>query len=114
MKNILSKTVLALGITAMVMAGCTEKGTSEKQYVYLSDAVCTFQSAGNEPFTITVETSPAEWTVTPGASWVTAEQSGNDLVLTAADNADGMERTTTISITAGQVGRRLLFLRRRG
>ena len=86
----------------MVMAGCTEKGTSEKQYVYLSDAVCTFQSAGNEPFTITVETSPAEWTVTPGASWVTAEQSGNDLVLTAADNADGMERTTTISITAGQ------------
>ena len=102
MKNILSKTVLALVITAMVMAGCTEKGTSEKQYVYLSDAVCTFQSAGNEPFTITVETSPAEWTVTPGASWVTAEQSGNDLVLTAADNADGMERTTTISITAGQ------------
>ena len=86
----------------MVMAGCTENGTSEKQYVYLSDAVCTFQSAGNEPFTITVETSPAEWTVTPGASWVTAEQSGNDLVLTAADNADGMERTTTISITAGQ------------
>ena len=102
MKNILSKTVLALGITAMVMAGCTENGTSEKQYVYLRDAVCTFQSAGNEPFTITVETSPAEWTVTPGASWVTAEQSGNDLVLTAADNADGMERTTTISITAGQ------------
>lgn len=102
MKNILSKTVLALGITAMVMAGCTKNGTSEKQYVYLSDAVCTFQSAGNEPFTITVETSPAEWTVTPGASWVTAEQSGNDLVLTAADNADGMERTTTISITAGQ------------
>ena len=102
MKNILSKTVLALGITAMVMAGCTENGTSEKQYVYLSDAACTFQSAGNEPFTITVETSPAEWTVTPGASWVTAEQSGNDLVLTAADNADGMERTTTISITAGQ------------
>ena len=35
MKNILSKTVLALGITAMVMAGCTENGTSEKQYVYL-------------------------------------------------------------------------------
>ena len=59
MKNILSKTVLALGITAMVMAGCTENGTSEKQYVYLSDAACTFQSAGNEPFTITVETSPA-------------------------------------------------------
>lgn len=55
MKNILSKTVLALGITAMVMAGCTENGTSEKQYVYLSDAACTFQSAGNEPFTITVE-----------------------------------------------------------
>lgn len=102
MKNILSKTVLALGITAMVMAGCTEKGTSEKQYVYLSDAACTFQSAGNEPFTITVETSPAEWTVTPGASWVTAEKSGNDLVLTVADNADGMERTTTISVTAGQ------------
>ena len=102
MKNILSKTVLALGITAMVMAGCTENGTSEKQYVYLSDAACTFQSAGNEPFTITVETSPAEWTVTPGASWVTAEKSGNDLVLTVADNADGMERTTTISVTAGQ------------
>ena len=102
MKNILSKTVLALGITAMVMAGCTENGTSEKQYVYLSDAVCTFQSAGNEPFTITVETSPAEWTVTPGASWVTAEQTGHDLELTAADTADGMERTTTISITAGQ------------
>lgn len=73
-----------------------------KQYVYLSDAACTFQSAGNEPFTITVETSPAEWTVTPGASWVTAEKSGNDLVLTVADNADGMERTTTISVTAGQ------------
>lgn len=86
----------------MVMAGCTENGTSEKQYVYLSDAACTFQSAGNEPFTITVETSPAEWTVTPGASWVTAEKSGNDLVLTVADNADGMERTTTISVTAGQ------------
>lgn len=68
----------------------------------LSDAACTFQSAGNEPFTITVETSPAEWTVTPGASWVTAEKSGNDLVLTVADNADGMERTTTISVTAGQ------------
>lgn len=73
-----------------------------KTYVYLSDAACTFQSAGNEPFTITVETSPAEWTVTPGASWVTAEKSGNDLVLTVADNADGMERTTTISVTAGQ------------
>lgn len=102
MKNILSKTVLALGITAMVMAGCTENGTSEKQYVYLSDAVCTFQSAGNEPFTITVETSPAEWTVTPGASWVTAEQSGSDLVLTVADNTDGLERTTTVSVTAGQ------------
>ena len=37
-----------------------------------------------------------------GASWVTAEKSGNDLVLTVADNADGMERTTTISVTAGQ------------
>ena len=34
--------------------------------------------------------------------WVTAEKSGNDLVLTVADNADGMERTTTISVTAGQ------------
>ena len=93
---------MAQGITAMDMPGCTENGTSEKQYVYLSDAACTFQSAGNEPFTITVETSPAEWTVTPGASWVTAEKSGNDLVLTVADNADGMERTTTISVTAGQ------------
>lgn len=102
MKNILSKTVLALGITAMVMAGCTKNGTSETQYVYLSDAACTFQSEGNEPFAITVESSPAEWTVTPGASWVTAEKSGNDLVLTVADNTDGLERTTTVSVTAGQ------------
>lgn len=101
MKNILSKLIMVLCGTALVMSGCS-KEPSEKQYVYLSDAACTFQSAGNEPFTITVETSPAEWTVTPGASWVTAEKSGNDLVLTVADNADGMERTTTISVTAGQ------------
>ena len=97
MKNILSKTVLALGITAMVMAGCTENGTSEKQYVYLSDAACTFQSAGNEPFTITVETSPAEWTVEMGASWVKAERTDDrTLTVTVDDNDTGAERSAVL------------------
>ena len=103
MKNILSKTVLALGITAMVMGGCTENGTSEKQYVYLSDAACTFQSAGNEPFTITVETSPAEWTVEMGASWVKAERTADrTLTVTVEDNDTGSERSAVLTVTAGQ------------
>lgn len=100
MKNILSKLIMVLCGTALVMSGCS-KEPSEKQYVYLSDASITFQYEGNEPYSITVEASPVDWTATSTASWLKAEESGDKLMLTVEDNIDGLERTATVEVNAG-------------
>ena len=69
----------------------------------LSQVVCSFHSEGNEPLAIEVKTSPTEWTVESEASWVTAERTdGRTLTITVADNDASAERSTTVTVEAGQ------------
>ena len=69
----------------------------------LSQVVCSFYGEGNEPLAIEVKTSPAEWTVESGASWVTAERTDDrTLTVTVADNDASAERSATVTIAAGQ------------
>lgn len=69
----------------------------------LSQVVCSFHGAGNEPLAIEVKTSPTEWTVESEASWVTAERTDDrTLTITVADNDASAERSATVTVEAGQ------------
>lgn len=85
-------------LTGAFLAGCTTEQTYE--YVRLSDAACTFLPEGDAPKTIEI-TASGTWQVEPGASWLTVEQEGDAIVLSAADNDSGMERSTTVTIACG-------------
>lgn len=92
-----------LPVLAAAFAACTTEVKEERQFVNLSQVVCSFHGAGNEPLAIEVKTSPTEWTVESEASWVTAERTdGRTLTITVADNDASAERSTTVTVEAGQ------------
>ena len=52
--------------------------------------------------------SPAQWTATPGATWVKIERTDErTLTITVDDNGTGAERNTTITIEAGQASQQI-------
>ena len=95
--------LFVLPVLAAAFAACTTDVKEERQFVNLSQVVCSFHGAGNEPLAIEVKTSPTEWTVESEASWVTAERTdGRTLTITVADNDASAERSTTVTVEAGQ------------
>lgn len=95
--------LFVLPVLAAAFAACTTEVKEERQFVNLSQVVCSFHGAGNEPLAIEVKTSPTEWTVESEASWVTAERTdGRTLTITVADNDASAERSTTVTVEAGQ------------
>lgn len=95
--------LFVLPVLAAAFAACTTEVKEERQFVNLSQVVCSFYGEGNEPLAIEVKTSPAEWTVESGASWVTAERTDDrTLTVTVADNDASAERSATVTIAAGQ------------
>ncbi len=64
---------------------------------------CSFLGEGNSPLAVDVKASPAQWTATPGATWVKIERTDErTLTITVDDNDTGAERNTTVTIDAGQ------------
>ena len=94
--------LFVLPVLAAAFAACTTEVKEERQFVNLSQVVCSFHGAGNEPLAIEVKTSPTEWTVESEASWVTAERTdGRTLTITVADNDASAERSRTVTVEAG-------------
>ena len=60
--------LFVLPVLAAAFAACTTEVKEERQFVNLSQVVCSFHGAGNEPLAIEVKTSPTEWTVESEAS----------------------------------------------
>ena len=95
--------LFVLPVLAAAFAACSTEVKEERQFVNLSQVVCSFHGAGNEPLAIEVKKSPTEWTVESEASWVTAERTdGRTLTITVADNDASAERSTTVTVEAGQ------------
>ena len=95
--------LFVLPVVAATVAACTTEVKEERQFVNLSQGVCSFHGEGNEPLAIEVKTSPTEWTVESGASWVTAERTDDrTLTVTVADNNMDAERSATVTVAAGQ------------
>ena len=103
MKRILSKG-LAVVLALAACTGCKSTEGETFHYVNLSQVLCTFLGEENQPLEITVKASPAAYEATPGATWVKATQSedGKVLILTVDDNDTGAERSTTVTIAAGE------------
>ena len=103
MKRILSKG-LAVVLALAACTGCKSTEGETFHYVNLSQVLCTFLGEENQPLEITVKASPADYEVAPGASWLKAEKSedGKTLTLTVEDNETGAERSTTVTVEAGQ------------
>lgn len=100
--------LFVLPVLAAAFAACTTEVKEERQFVNLSQVVCSFHGEGNEPLAIEVKTSPAGWTVESGASWVKAERTDDrTLTLTVADNDSGAERSASVTVTAGQAVEKL-------
>ena len=103
MKRILFRS-FAVVLALAACTGCKSTGEETFHYVNLSQVSCSFLGEGNQPLEITVKASPAAYEVTPGASWVKAEKSedGRTLSLTVDDNDTGAERSTAVTVEAGQ------------
>ena len=103
MKRILSKS-LAVVLALAACTGCKSTGEETFHYVNVSQVACTFLGEENQPLEITVKASPADYEVVPGASWLKAERSedGKILTLTVDDNDTGAERSTAVTVEAGQ------------
>lgn len=84
---------------AMLMSSCQKETTPARNYLYLSDVLCTFRATENVPVRIQVESS-GDWEIGSVVEWVTARKDGDYLVLNVADNITDGERTTTFDITA--------------
>ena len=103
MKRLFTTGIAAATLLLSCLSGCT-KTEETFHYVNLSQVSCSFLGEGNQPLEITVKASPAAYEVTPGATWVKATQSedGKVLILTVDDNDTGAERSTTVTIAAGE------------
>lgn len=95
--------MMLFGISAAVLAvGCKTEEVSE-QYIRLSDSALSFKGSGSTPVTVTVYSSPA-WTIAgEGASWVTiSDQTESSFTVSVADNENDSERSTVITLQAGE------------
>ena len=103
MKKTLTASV-AFAISLLFFAtSCTDKGQETFHYVNLSQVACSFLGEGSSPLAVDVKASPAQWTATPGATWVKIERTDErTLTITVDDNDTGAERNTTVMIDAGQ------------
>ena len=103
MKKLFTMGIAAAILTLSLLGGCANSEETF-HYVNLSQVACSFLGEGNQPLEITVKASPAAYEATPGATWVKATQSedGKVLILTVDDNDTGAERSTTVTIAAGE------------
>ena len=103
MKKLFTMGIAAAILTLSLLGGCA-KTEETFHYVNLSQVACSFLGEGNQPLEITVRTSPAAYEATPDATWVKVEKSedGKILTLTVDDNDTGAERSTAVTIAAGQ------------
>lgn len=107
MKHIIRRIIPIVLLLAGTLTGCSNPANNETHYVRLSDAACTFRHTDNMPFTIEVITSPDNWEARSSGSWLQAERQGTALVLTPEENLTGAERSTEVTVTAGQATARI-------
>ena len=93
MKKTLTASV-AFAISLLFFAtSCTDKGQETFHYVNLSQVACSFLGEGSSPLAVDVKASPAQWTATPGATWVKIERTDErTLTITVDDNDRSEER----------------------
>ena len=103
MKKNLTTSVAAAIWLLLFATSCTDKGQETFHYVNVSQVACSFLGESNQSLEITVKASPAQWTATPGATWVKIERTDEKtLTITVDDNDTGAERNTTVTIDAGE------------
>ena len=107
MKHIIRRIIPIVLLLGGTLTGCNNPANNETHYVRLSDAACTFRHTDNTPFTIEVITSPDNWEARSSGSWLQAERQGTALVLTPEENLTGAERSTEVTVTAGQATARI-------
>lgn len=102
--KILAISLLAASLGTSVIS-CTEE-SSVKDSITLSVSSFTFAAEG-ESFNLNVEASNIsgeDWLFQGGEDWITIERNDSGLVLTAAPNETGAERSTSISFISGEAG----------
>ena len=108
MRRILFNFIAAAICSSAFITGCTTETKDNVHYVNLSQVACSFLGEGNSPLAVDVKASPAQWTATPGATWVKIERTDErTLTITVDDNGTGAERNTTITIEAGQASQQI-------
>ena len=92
------------GLCASLFFVSCAKETIDEQYVKLEQVTCSFYSTGNQPLEIKVKANPSVWEVESNAAWLEVGKSddGGTLTLTVADNDSENERTTEVTVTAGE------------
>ena len=87
---------------ALGFASCSDDETVEiKNSLSVSpDAAIEFNATGNESVTLTVKTDADKWAY-QAPEWITAEQSGETLVVNAKDNTGTEARNGSIVFSAG-------------
>ena len=108
MRRILFNFIAAAICSSAFITGCTTETKDNVHYVNLSQVACSFLGEGNSPLAVDIKASPAQWTATPGATWVKIERTDErTLTITVDDNGTGAERNTTITIEAGQASQQI-------
>ena len=74
MRRILFNFIAAAICSSAFITGCTTETKDNVHYVNLSQVACSFLGEGNSPLAVDVKASPAQWTATPGATWVKIER----------------------------------------
>ena len=88
MRRILFNFIAAAICSSAFITGCTTETKDNVHYVNLSQVACSFLGEGNSPLAVDVKASPAQWTATPGATWVKIERTDErTLTITVDDNA---------------------------
>lgn len=101
-KHVFASAVLLLPLLGG-LAGCTQPGEDEVQYIKVSMASCSFRGVDAEPLRIEVSANPAAWSAEPSATWIKiTEQTPHEMVLSVEDNPSNDERTGEVTLTAGQ------------
>lgn len=80
------KKYIFTAIAALALAGCEKDPVSRINYLHISDNSFTFDATGDQIYTVTVESDPAEWDFTKDGEWFVVEAEGNELTITANAN----------------------------
>ncbi len=88
---------------SLLPVACTTEVTDE-QYVKLEQVACSFYGSDNEPLEIKIKSNPSTWEAESNAAWLEVGKSedGSMLTLTATDNDTDSERSTVVTVTAGE------------